>query len=362
MMGLVVERLENSGNWDEEPGRYNGGLFMTSAWLKSISGSDRKPVFLRFIEDNKPVAVLGGLDFFINNGQDKQLFCYSGIIAGTNDPALIKRCKKALYQYALQNGYHRITIRSYDYQSCVDARVNQFIENKKRSEYIIYLDKDKDSVINGFSKSIRQRARKAKKEGAVLRKSHSPELTETLLKIINETYNVRQSKGYGAFNIFYLPFMGRDEIERLVNDRYASFHYTERDNEILSISLDLTYQKKAYGLLMGTSSSGYKAGSPSFHYFELICMLKDEGYSYFNLGGRPRNARSKGMVEFKDRLGPDIVESVEENTNFLTFPLKLFNPLLRLKRVSGNTKIIPGLLKNAIIRIIDIILPKRDLY
>ena len=361
-MGLVVERLESSDKWDQELGRVRGGLFMTSAWLKAISRNDRKPVFLRFIEDNKPVAVLGGLDIFINNGPAKQLFCYTGIIAGTHDLEVTKRCKTALYHYALKNSYQRIIIRSYDHQSFVNARVKQFIENKKRLEYVICLDKDKESVINGFSKSLHQRARKAKKEGAVFRKSNSPELTETLLRLIRGTNSVRKSKGYGSYASLYLPFMGLNEIERLVKAGYATFYFTELENEILSISLDLTYQKKAYGILMGTSSKGYRSGSPSFHYFELMCLLKDEGYSYFNLGGIPRNTRNRGLTAFKERFGPKIMESTEESTNFLTFPLYLFNPLLDLKRVLRNLKIFPSKIKNAIIKIIDIVLNKRDEY
>ena len=335
---------------------------MTSAWLKAISGSDRKPVFLRFIENNKPVAFLGALDLNIKNGPARQLFCFSGINAGTNDASLISRCKIALLDYALKNFFQRIIIRSYDHQTFEDAGVKQFIKNKKRLEYIIYLDRDKESVINEFSKSIRQRARKAKGEGAVFRKSNSPELTETLLRLIKETNSIRKSKGYGSYASLYLPFLGLNEIERLVKAGYATFHFTELENEVLSISLDVTYQQKAYGILMGTSRNGYRSGSPSFHYYELVCLLKDEGYSYINLGGIPRNTRNSGLTAFKERLGPEIVESTEESTNFLTFPLYLFNPLLNLKRTLRNMEILPGVLKSFIIKIIDIILQKRDEY
>ena len=223
---MIIERLENSDYWDDALESFRGGIFMTTAWIAAMSNNERKPVYLRFIKDDKPVAFLGGLEVYIKDGPGRQLFFYSGITSEIHDPSFIKSCKIALYNYAKKNGYQRISIRSYDYQSFVNAGVKQFKLRKERMEHVFQLTRDNDSLINGFSRSVRQRARKTRREGAVLKKGHSPELVEKLFSLINETFNLRRSKGSGAYSYLFLPFCTRAEIERLVNERYASIYYT----------------------------------------------------------------------------------------------------------------------------------------
>jgi hypothetical protein len=274
---VIIERLENCDYWDDALESFQGGIFMTTTWITAMSNNERRPVYLRFIKDDKPVAFLGGLEIYIKNGPDRQLFFYSGIATDIQDPAFIRRCKIALYNYAKKNGYQRISIRSYDYQSFVPARVTQFKLRKERKEYVFRLDRNDDSIINGFSRSVRQRARKVKGEGAVLKKGHSPELVEKLFSLINETSDLRRSKGYGAYVYLFLPFCTRAEIERLVTDKHATIYYTELHGEILTIELFLECKNKACGILMGTSQKGYKIGSPSFHYFEIVKSIESYG-------------------------------------------------------------------------------------
>ncbi len=359
---VIIERLENSDYWDDAIKSFQGGIFMTTAWITAISNNERRPVYLRFIKDDKPVAFLGGLEVYIKNGPGWQLFFYSGITSDIHDPSFIRICKIALYNYARKNGYQRISIRSYDYQSFVHARVKQFKVRKERMEYVLHLDRDNDSIINGFSSSLRQRARKVRREGAVLKKGHSPELIEKLFSLINETSDLRRSKGYGAYNYSFLPFCGRAEIERLVKERYASIYFTELHGEILSIELFLDFNNKAFGILMGTSLKGYKIGSPSFHYFEIVRSLKDNGYLYYNVGGVPRSNKHKGLREFKGRLGAEVIDSAEEATNFLSPSLSYLNPFLDFKRFISGIKYLPGSFKRLLIVFADLVVQKRDQY
>ncbi len=356
---MIVERVDNSKNWDEELAYFNGGLFMTSAWLSAISNNDIKPVYLRFIQDDKPMAIAGGIEVLVGKGPAMQLLFYSGIASSSKDSFLIKKCKYELYRYARENGYQRVVMKSYDNQSYIPAKISEFKE-LERMEYIFRFNNYKDPMIDGFSRSLRRKVRKAQREGTVLKKSYSVELIEKLFKLINETYNIRQSKGYGAYVYLFLPYFGRNEIERLVSGKHAALYYAERQNEILSISLVFSYQNKAYGILMGTSRNGYKAGAPSFMSYELACMLKEQGYAYLNIGGVQRGIKHKGLKDFKDSLGADIVASSEEVTNFLNPPLSFLNPLLNLKRFLGDLKVLPWRLKKLIIDIIDLILKKRD--
>jgi hypothetical protein len=359
---VIIERLENPDYWDDALESFQGGIFMTTAWITAMSNNERRPVYLRFIKDDKPVAFLGGLDIYIKNGPGRQLFFYSGITSAIHYPSFISRCKIALYNYARNNGYQRISIRSYDYQSFVPARAMQFKVRRERMEYVFRLDRDNDSITNGFSRSVRQRASKARREGAILKKGHSPELVEKLFSLINETSDLRTSKGYGAYTYLFLPFFTRTEIERLVKEKHASIYYTELHGEILTIELFIEFKNKACGILMGTSQKGYKAGSPSFHYFELVRLLKDKGYSYYNVGGVPRSNKHKGLREFKGRLGAEVIASAEEVTNFMRPALSYLNPILDFKRFLRGIKFLPGRIKRPFMFFADLIVQKRDQY
>ncbi len=357
---ILVERVENPESWDIELERFRGSVFMTRKWIEVISCEGRDPVYLRFVSNGEVMALLGGLELLNAKGTAKQLFFYSGITSRTSDPELIRKCKQALYQFAKNNNYYRVSMRSYDHKSYIPTRLKQFKEFQ-RIEYVVFLDKNKDEVFRNIDADIKRRARKAKREGVVLKKSHSKSLTNTLLSFLNETYNIRKSKGYGDYTSLYIPLFKHEEISKLVTTRHASLYYAEFQNEILSIQLVFACQGKAYEIFEGTSLNGYKLNAPAFLLYEVTGALKDMGYKYYNHGGVPQSLKHIGLKKFKKKIGAEAVASAEEVTNFITFPLNLLNPLLNLKRLLINPKISSGILKRGIMKIINIILNKRDI-
>ncbi len=360
-MAVTIERQENSIDWDKELESFRGSIFMSSTWISVISNNERKPVYLRFIENDVLVGMLGGIELPIKNGPARQLFFYSGIASDCNDARVIARCKTALYEYAKNSGYHRVSMRSYDYHSCPDARVRKF-KVRERIEYVFYLDKDREQLVNCFGRRIRNRVRKAKREGAVLKTSSSPDLIENLFSLINVTYNVRQSKGYGRYNYLFLPFFSWIEIEELVKKGNAALYYVEKDREIMSIQLVIFQGKQAYIILMGTSNNGYREGAPSFLFYELATTLRDRGYLYLNTGGVCRGTKQIGLKIFKERLGAEAIKSTEEVTNFIAPPLSYLNPFIEFKRFLHDLKFIPGRIKLPFIFFIDLVVQKRDRY
>jgi len=360
-MEIFIERVENPESWDIELESFRGSVFMTRKWIEVISSHERNPLYLRFVNDKEVVAVLAGIQLLNAKGTAKQLFFYSGITAKTKDPELIRKCKLALYEFAKNNNYYRVSMRSYDHISYVPAKLKQFKE-KQRTEFITFLDDDKDEIYKSFSLDIIKRARRAKKKGVILKNSYSTSLTEKMLTLLNETYNIRKSKGYGRYSYFFLPFFKHEEINKLVTARHATFYYAEFQNEILSILFIFSCRGRAYGIFQATSLNGYKLGAPAFLKYEVTGVLKDTGYQYYNHGGVPGSLKHKGLRKFKEKIGAEPVSSSEELTNFLTSPLNLLNPWMNLKRVLRNLKIFPSKITNAIIKIIDIILNKRDEY
>jgi hypothetical protein len=358
---IYIERLNSYSRWDKELETYGGSIFINSFWISMLSKDDRNPVYLRFILENEPVGMLGGIEIKVNNGPAKQLFFYSGIALKNANASLMGLCKTALYEYAQKGGYQRISMRSYDDQSYIDARISHF-RIRKRMEYVFYLDKDRKKLVECFDRDLRRRVRKAKSEGAVFKRSGSPALCKTLLSLIEETYNLRQSKGYGKYDFLYLPFFGLSEINEIVRQGNGAFYFVEKDHEIISMQLVIFYGKKAYSVLMGTSLAGYRAAAPSLLFYELVLSLKEKGYSYLNIGGVSRSGMQKGLNKFKESLGAELVTSAEEQTNFIAPPLSFLNPVLELKRLLRNLRVIPGRIRIPFIFLLDLVIQKRDQY
>ena len=98
-------------------------------------------------------------------------------------------------------------MRSYDHISYVPAKLKQFKE-KQRTEFITFLDDDKDEIYKSFSRDIIKRARRAEKKGVILKNSYSTSLTEKMFALLNETYNIRKITGYGRYSYFFLQGKG----------------------------------------------------------------------------------------------------------------------------------------------------------
>ncbi len=361
MPDITVEKIESPQNWDEVVDSFQGSLFIKTAWLKTVAGENRVPVYFRFKENGKMAGLLGGLDISLNQGKTRQLFFYSGIVTSVNEPGLIGKCKTGLFEYAKRNHYMRLSIRSYDYLKTVPGNKTLF-KIKERVEYIVRLDKSKEDVINGIHKDMRRKVRRACEMGMTFHKSRSVEMIDELISVTEQTYRVRQIKGYGPYEHFYLPFFSGKEMRKLVSNGHGDFFYTMIDNEILSIGFVFCSNRRAYALFAGTTIRGYKCYSPSFLFYNTICKLKDKGFSYFNVGGVQHDERNRGLKQFKDKLGADVVTSFEECSNFLTPPYKYLNPLLDFKYFLLMVKVLPWRLKKAVIFVIDKIIKKRDCY
>ena len=356
---LTVIKEEKTDKWDKEVDKYNGGLFMTSIWINCISNSIIKPVYLKFLKGEENVALTAGVEICSDKGKFRQLLFYSGIALKSKDPLMAGECKNTLYSYAKRNGYHRISLRSYDDQTYLPVKTKKF-KRTERSEFVFYLEEDDISA--NFSPDVRRRARKAGKNGAVIKKSDSAEMTSRLFKLIDETYKIRQSKGRGPYSFLFLPFFKVEQIKSLVRKKYAVFYYTEMNGEIMSVSLVLTINKKAYGVLMGTSGDGYKAGVPPFHHYEQTRLMKNEGYKYYNIGGVQSGPKYEGLRRFKESLGAEPVISYEEVTSFINKPYSFLNPLLNTKWILLHMNFLPWKFKKAVIKIIDLAIRKKDRY
>lgn len=361
-MNILIKEADELKKWDNELEALGGSIFLSRSWIENIADHNHHPLFLQFFNEGKLIAMLAGLDTPVRNHQQRQLFFYSGMATVGQDILLVKNCKTALFKYAKSRGYARITLKSYDNHTPVNPVAKPLYKPYRRMEYCFDLTRGWESIVNGFDQDIRRRARKAEKEGLIFKESNSIELVNTLFDLLQTTYTTRKKKGYGNYSFLFLPYFNRDQIIKLLLSGSASFFYTEYNGTVLSMQLFFRARRGVYGLLMGTSIKGYKMSAPSLLFARGVKELATSNYSYYNLGGVQRNQSHVGLKRFKDKLGAEIIHSVEETTNFISPPLIRYNPVLRLKHIISKSSIIPGRIKKPLILGCDYILNQADKY
>lgn len=359
-MFITIKKEENPEIRHNEPGIEHGSVFLNYFWLNALKKEDRIPIYLKFYRDNELVGLIAGLERPVMNSNSKQLFFFSGIACSDSDSDLLTGCKSALIDYATRNGFSRIVIKSYDHTSYIPAKTKRF-RKFDRGEYVVDLTKDIQELKKGFDKNVIRLVKKTENGGALFKTGYSVELLDKLFGLLDNTHEVRTKKGYGSYNIFAMPFLDRDIMEKLLIKKEAVLFYVEYQNEIQSMQFAVTSNKRAYALLMGVSEKGYSFGIPSLLWYKAFFYLKDMGFLSFNLGGVPLGSKNKGLRRFKRSMGAELIGSCEEFTDFLIPPLSLLNPLLAIKRTVLKAHL-PWKIKKFLIDFLDLFIKKRDEY
>ena len=359
-MYIEIEETTDLKKWDLELERFEGSIFLSSSWLEEQRNIDKTPVYLYFNVNKKTKALISGLQRPVGSTSEKQLFFYSGIATDIHNSDFILYCKKKLLDYAKKNYFSRIIIKSYDYNDQVKTNISEF-KPFKRTECVIDLKVNESEIINGFTKRSIKYIRKAKREGATLKYDNNPELLETLFALMKTTLNTRISRGYGGYEMFTMPFLDIEVLKKMLLTKKAYLYYIVFKGEIVSIKLLAIMAGGAYGLYMGTSPLGYQIAAPSMLIHDTALKLKKDGVSRYNLGGVPLGNKHEGVMQFKLQMGSTVVNSYEETTDFLLYPLKRLNKFLKLKRVLMSFYI-PWRIKKQLLKIINLFLRNRDKY
>ncbi len=360
-MNVTIVEVKKTENWDNQISQFNGSLFLYSSFLESIEDSEKKPVFFEFRNGNETIAMLSGIIRPVNKTSEKQLFFFSGIACRVDDDLAFAECKESLINYASQNSYARVIFETYDeinYRKVVSKHIKIA---RDRSEFVIYLDTNKEEILNGFNPNVRRLARKAKRQGAILKYGQSSTLLNKLYDLMEQTHEERTAK-YGNNQITALPFLDYEKLQKLLDDGLAQFCYIEHEQEILCIQYNIVIGNLVYGLLMGTNKKGYKLGAPSMLFHEVIQDYREKGYIRYNLGGVSMvDKKLEGIKKFKLSMGAKMVESKQENTLFLNPPLSRLNFILICKQFISNLKI-PRVIKKQLLKLTSLFLKGTDKY
>lgn len=359
-MNYIIEKTTDLQNWDSRLKEYKGSVFLSSSFLESLKDDNKIPVYFKFKNENQTIAVIAGFERPVGVNGSKQLFFYSGIASSDDGSEVQKSCKQLLLDYAIENSYQRVIMKSYDYNNYVPARLPQYNEFR-RAECVIDLIREIDEIHKGFTKNVRRLVKRARNLGGVFKQGRSKELFEKLFELLESTKEKRVEKGYGSYTLIPTPLLNRENMFGLLQDGVANLYYIEYQGEIVCMQYNIASRCRSYVLLMGTSPKGYKISAPSLLFYEVTMRYKDKGFVSYNMGGVPIGNEHDGVRKFKMTMGADLIESSEEFTDFLLPPLIKLNKVMKLKRWLNNLSI-PWRIRKPLIRLTDFFIKGRDEY
>jgi lipid II:glycine glycyltransferase (peptidoglycan interpeptide bridge formation enzyme) len=323
--------------WNNELEKFNYGLFNTSEWVNSLSDSNYSSIFLEFNEDGVVIGKMAGFVLKDSRIKGDQLLFYSGPALIEWNALVFKNCLEALHVFAKQYKYSRIHVRPFDQHLKALVNVNGYFHTVT-SEYIVEFD-SVDKI--KFSFGFKQNVKKAKKAGTIFFTSQSVEVLDRMLELMNTTRESRRNKYGPDYNQMYMVNLTRKSLSDLLHSGVGVLNCASIDGVIHSVELNVERGGKLYGLLMGSDAIAYKNGLASFIDWHIVQNANESGCQYYNLGLiPPENQGGAGIKRYKESVGAVEMVSYGYYSYYLTFPMILLNPLIKLSKKLPENKIL----------------------
>lgn len=330
----VVIKKVTSEKWSEDLEGFPYGLFHTTEWVCALSNSRTSAIFLNLeTPEGNVLGKLSGLILPGNRFMGRKLYFFSGLLLKNEDNDLRTTCMEALPRFAKKAGFSRVLIYSFDSRSsgCLSFKgyyreeMNEFIINYQRSE-----------ASRKFSSNLKRNARKAIKAGVKIHRSTSVSVLKKLMHLLQITRDERVQKYGQNYNPMYIQNLNEESLSRLLDSGLGVMYFSELDGQINTVLFALENCEKLYFLLMGSDSVAYKNGTPALVAQHVSEYARESGKAYYNLGVIPReNSGGAGVRQFKEQQGASEQVGHCYYSQFLDFPSRLLNPLLkrRLKKI-----------------------------
>lgn len=315
--------------WAKDFSSFYFGLFNTPEWVSSISDKNHPPIYLDFIKNGIVVGKMAGLILQGGKIKGNQLHFCSGPALKEMTPENFEACLEALLLFARKNAYSRVSIRPFEQIMGDLVKVKGFFHTETQEFIINYTQTEPIRLSFGF----KQNAKKARKAGFIVKKTTSPDMIIQLLRLMDSTRESRVKK-YGQFyNPMFLVNLNESTLRSLMESGIGVLYYAEHEGEISSIQINIEKNGQIYGLLMGSNQSAYKSGVSSFIDHTITQIAIENNASYYNLGPVPKKEEGgEGIRRYKESQGAKPVTRFGYYSFYLTFPLILLNPMMKLSK------------------------------
>jgi len=302
---MICRETKNKSE-PSEYGNIDVAVFQSPIWLQTVKEDGSKVISLEFQLDSEVIGFISGIKvqskYTFLSKITKSLYFFSGPFLMEGQDHLREQCLLSLREYAKENGYLRIRIGSYDYPYDVDYSDVGY-NRMDRLEFIIDLSPDVDEIRRCFKKTLRTRLRKVETAGLEFSIDTSDRAVGHLLECLGETKKRREKNDFGDYSVYYMPFLNESNIRKLVNNETCKIFYVKSSIDIVSATLCVIFNDRAYAVLNGTKTEGYSLGAPTYIHWGIIQYLKSLGVTSFNLGGLPKDESASNLATFKESLG-----------------------------------------------------------
>jgi hypothetical protein len=336
-MTIQVDLATDIERWELELCQFPHSPFLSTTWLLAIASYGPRAMFFRLLAQGSTVALAAGLELAprhsLLQGLDRVLFFYAPPALSKSYPHLAHECIDALVTYARRNGYTALQIRSWGAPFAPPLNSTS-VKPVSRVEYVVDLSHGADAAAAQIRSSSRRKVRRAEDQGLHFYEASSPELTGSLIRLLEETKAIRKQKGLTDYTYFYMPFVNAGVVEQLLRKGFAKITWIRDEKQVLSAYLLIIDGGTAYYFIGGTNRHGYSLNANSLMVAKQIAWLSQLGITELNLGGTPKGAAAEGLHKFKTSMGAQVRECVHGDSRFLQGPvLWVFSSLLR--RVRG---------------------------
>jgi hypothetical protein len=305
-MKLEVRKEFDEPKWEEYLRLISSPPFFAPSWIECFENKTRRPIYLHFIAEGKTLGLAAGLSVEPPNVLLRKffrmLYFFSGPAVVDADKDWAKMCLSKMISFARENRYTHIKVGSLDYPYAIDGKDLPVLQPWWRKEYIV----DLQANPAGLKKKLKKRmtdVRGAERNGLCFYEGRSPRMLDELLLLLDETKSIRMSKRYKNYAPFYIPYLDKQILYKLLEKGIARIFYVKKQEDILNVELTVAYNGRAYGLLCGTNQMGYQLRANSLLQFNILQKLKSEGFEIYNFGGIPTGPGSRGLALFKTSFG-----------------------------------------------------------
>jgi hypothetical protein len=235
---------------------------------------------------------------------NRPIFFFSGPAGHRSDQEFIPTCIQSLIRHAALNGYTSVQLNSWDYPYVCDMGNCRFL-TETREEFIVDLCREFTDIRKAMRRMIKSKVKKAEECGLTFHEGDGPEMITDLVFLLEETRAIRRAKGHEDYSYYYIPYMDKQVIRRLLLNKITRMFYVKENGTILCAQLTAAYGQRAYGLVMGSKDRGYELGANALLWYRIIERFQQEGYATLNLGGGANDGGTSGLTFFKTSLGAE---------------------------------------------------------
>jgi hypothetical protein len=176
---------------------------------------------------------------------------------------------------------------------------------RNRCEY--RLDLAPDDLLGGNHRLHQRKIRAATGAGLKVRQGSDETTLLSHVDLANKSLDRRRGRGYSINSQIELA-----EASAFIETGAGSIYQAVLGNKVISTMLIARSRTGGYAQSSGTSDTGRDLGASHFLFYQTACLLKEEGFETFNLGGA--DDKSKGLQDFK--LGTGAVRIDLESADF----------------------------------------------